>query len=68
MSNLLQRHPFHLVDSSPWPFLISSTSLAITFSFVIFFNLFYLIQSFSKQVFFSFHFTLYSFAMLVILF
>jgi len=36
MSNLLQRHPFHLVDVSPWPFLVGITSLATTLSFVMY--------------------------------
>jgi len=36
MPNLLQRHPFHLVDSSPWPFLLGITSLALTYSFVMY--------------------------------
>lgn len=36
MSISLQRHPFHLVDQSPWPFLVASTSLAVTLSFVMY--------------------------------
>ena len=30
MSNLIQRHPFHLVDSSPWPFAAGISALATT--------------------------------------
>ena len=36
MSNtkLIQRHPFHLVDQSPWPFLAGLSSLSLTSGFV----------------------------------
>lgn len=36
MYTIIQRHPFHLVDSSPWPFLIGLTSLSVTVSFVMY--------------------------------
>ena len=34
MSNLVQRHPYHLVDSSPWPFLAGVSALTTTSGFV----------------------------------
>nr|YP_009577926.1 cytochrome c oxidase subunit 3 [Guillardia theta]QBJ06297.1 cytochrome c oxidase subunit 3 [Guillardia theta] len=36
MSNLIQRHPFHLVDPSPWPFLVSMAVLTLTSGFVMY--------------------------------
>ena len=36
MANLIQRHPFHLVDKSPWPFAIGIASLATTTGFVLY--------------------------------
>jgi heme/copper-type cytochrome/quinol oxidase subunit 3 len=53
-----KNHPFHLVEPSPLPLI---------FSFVLFFNLFYLVQSFHSQVAFSLHFTLYSYLITIIL-
>ena len=35
-SNLIQRHPFHLVDQSPWPFLAGVSSLTLTTGFVMY--------------------------------
>jgi cytochrome c oxidase subunit 3 len=34
--NLIQRHPFHLVDQSPWPFVASVATLTITTGFVMY--------------------------------
>jgi cytochrome c oxidase subunit 3 len=34
--NLIQRHPFHLVDQSPWPFVASITTLTTTTGFVMY--------------------------------
>jgi quinol-cytochrome oxidoreductase complex cytochrome b subunit len=34
------RHPYHLVNASPWPFLISFALLAITTGFVLYFHQF----------------------------
>lgn len=56
-NNNIQRHPFHLVDSSPWPFLVGVTSLAITFSFVMY------MQCYS----FGFYLFTFSFLTLIIL-
>lgn len=53
-----KNHPFHLLEPSPLP---------IVFSFALFFNLFYLIQSFHNQITFSLHFTLYSYLISIIL-
>jgi len=36
MSNLIQRHPFHLVDPSPWPFLAGIAALTTTSGFVMY--------------------------------
>jgi len=36
MSNLIQRHPFHLVDPSPWPFLAGIAGLTTTSGFVMY--------------------------------
>jgi hypothetical protein len=36
MVNLVQRHPFHLVDQSPWPFLAGMSSLSVTTGFVMY--------------------------------
>ncbi len=36
MVNLVQRHPFHLVDQSPWPFLAGMSSLCLTTGFVMY--------------------------------
>jgi len=36
MSSLIQRHPFHLVDPSPWPFLAGITALSTTTGFVMY--------------------------------
>lgn len=38
MSNLrlIQRHPFHLVDQSPWPFLVSLSVLSLATGFVMY--------------------------------
>jgi len=36
MSNLIQRHPFHLVDSSPWPFASGIAALTTTMGFVMY--------------------------------
>lgn len=46
-----KRHPFHIVEVSPWPFLISLSALMLTVSFVsffqgVFFGLFSFIFSF----------------------
>lgn len=53
MSNtkLIQRHPFHLVDVSPWPFLVSLGALTLTTGFVMYlqsykFGSFFLIGGF----------------------
>ena len=35
-SNIIQRHPFHLVDQSPWPFLAGVSSLTLTTGFVMY--------------------------------
>ena len=32
----IQRHPFHLVDSSPWPLLAGQSALALTTGFVMY--------------------------------
>jgi hypothetical protein len=53
-----KNHPFHLLEPSPLP---------IVFSFVLFSNLFYLVQSFHTKVAFSLHFTLYSYLICIIL-
>jgi hypothetical protein len=31
-----QKHPFHLVDPSPWPFLAAISALSLTFGFVMY--------------------------------
>jgi len=36
MSNSIQRHPFHLVDPSPWPLLASISALTTTSGFVMY--------------------------------
>jgi len=36
MSNVIQRHPFHLVDPSPWPFLAAISALTTTTGFVMY--------------------------------
>ena len=36
MVNLIQKHPYHLVDKSPWPFATGLSSLATTTGFVIY--------------------------------
>ena len=36
MSNLIQRHPFHLVDPSPWPFVAGIAALTTTTGFVMY--------------------------------
>ena len=51
-------HPFHLLEPSPLPLI---------FSFILFLNLFYLVQSFHNQIAFSLHFTLYSYLICIIL-
>lgn len=51
-------HPFHLVEPSPLPLFMS---------FILFFNLFYLVQSFHSTVTFSSHFTLFGYAFATIL-
>lgn len=38
--NLQNRHPFHLVDPSPWPFFVSLASLSLTTSGVLYFHLY----------------------------
>jgi cytochrome c oxidase subunit 3 len=35
-SKLIQRHPFHLVDPSPWPFAVSCAALMVTTSAVMY--------------------------------
>ena len=35
-SNLIQRHPFHLVDQSPWPFVAGMSALSLTTGFVMY--------------------------------
>lgn len=35
-SKIIQRHPFHLVDQSPWPFVTSMMALATTTGFVMY--------------------------------
>lgn len=35
-----QRHPFHLVDQSPWPFMAGISSLIVTFGFVMYMHFF----------------------------
>lgn len=40
MKNL--KHPFHIVDSSPWPFFISITVLGLTVGFVLYMHYFLL--------------------------
>jgi hypothetical protein len=35
-SNLIQRHPFHLVDTSPWPFVAGMSALSLTTGFVMY--------------------------------
>jgi len=35
-SRLIQRHPFHLVDASPWPFFAGVSALALTTGFVMY--------------------------------
>lgn len=42
MGNLhIKRHPFHIVDPSPWPFFGSIGALAVTLGAVLFFHGFY---------------------------
>ena len=36
MPALIQRHPFHLVDPSPWPFLAAVSALTTTSGFVMY--------------------------------
>ena len=38
MSNSIKRHPFHLVDPSPWPLLASFSALSLTFGAVLYFH------------------------------
>ena len=35
-SKLIQRHPFHLVDTSPWPFVTSISALTTATGFVMY--------------------------------
>lgn len=35
-STIIQRHPFHLVDQSPWPFVTSVAALSLTTGFVLY--------------------------------
>jgi CDP-diglyceride synthetase len=39
-SRLIQRHPFHLVDASPWPFFAGVSALALTTGFVMYMHCF----------------------------
>ena len=41
MNHNIKRHPFHLVDPSPWPFLGSISALAVTLGAVLYFHGFY---------------------------
>jgi cytochrome c oxidase subunit 3 len=41
-NNLIQRHPFHLVDQSPWPFLVSVATLTTTTGFVMYLHFYQL--------------------------
>ena len=36
MSNIIQRHPFHLVDPSPWPFAAGISALTTMSGFVMY--------------------------------
>ena len=38
MSHSVKRHPFHLVDPSPWPLLASFSALTLTFGAVLYFH------------------------------
>lgn len=38
MSNNIRKHPFHLVDPSPWPMLASFSALTLTFGAVLYFH------------------------------
>ena len=38
MSHSIKRHPFHLVDPSPWPLLASFSALTLTFGAVLYFH------------------------------
>lgn len=38
MSHSIRRHPFHLVDPSPWPLLASFSALTLTFGAVLYFH------------------------------
>nr|YP_009325904.1 cytochrome c oxidase subunit 3 [Vertebrata lanosa]APC24945.1 cytochrome c oxidase subunit 3 [Vertebrata lanosa] len=38
---IYQKHPFHLVDPSPWPFMASLASFSCAISSVLYFHLFY---------------------------
>jgi len=56
---LIQNHPFHLVDPSPWPFFISLAVLLLLLGIVLFFHnyrfgLFFLLCGFSFLVFIMF--------------
>jgi len=39
-SKYLQKHPFHLVDPSPWPFLASMFAFSFAISAVLYFHIF----------------------------
>lgn len=39
--NMKKRHPFHIVDPSPWPFLGSISALAVTLGAALYFHGFY---------------------------
>lgn len=40
MSNLVQRHPYHIVDPSPWPFLTGISALGTTSGFIMYMHCF----------------------------
>ena len=40
VKKIYQKHPFHLVDPSPWPFLVSMAAFTCAISAVLYFHLF----------------------------
>lgn len=54
-----QKHPFHLVDPSPWPFIASISAFLCTLSAVLYFHTFYLGKNFLFLSFLFIFFTMF---------
>ena len=59
IKNNNQRHPYHLVDPSPWPFLGSMGAFALTFGTVMYMHNYSLGLALSLFGFFTILFTMY---------